>query len=437
MASTTTLPPNPPRGIRGCVGSRIRVILGETGNDYLLLLNHDDGDSEWQDKKWRGIPNALARQINNCTNKGRYVKEVDYFTQQDGPACWYVNGVKRDGTGNHSWWGGTNFGHEIKKKVNNADHNIVCFGSSFDGYSEDESCVIITGRNGFFYKNVDSNELTRRIKRINKANKAIQFVRLFDFNRYFIKDDEGTQWQFEGSPLSKELKKHQASDTFDLAVARDGSWIIVGRHSFQCSSGVSSELTKALQNFYNIQKAHNSKRANEIRIYHEQKREAEMVEAIERAVHEELQRQREEEERQLREARQQEVREERELVNEAGAIQLLEEQIEDRKRALQDSVASLPPARRARVEACQSTRASLVRASSSRTNHCVICHEHEAKLAIVPCGHVCLCSQCEPRVMEQQPPPQYYDYGADATQMPRCPICRGVAQQTLKIFLQE
>ena len=33
-----------PRQITSNEGSRIRVILGATGDDYLLILNEDDGD---------------------------------------------------------------------------------------------------------------------------------------------------------------------------------------------------------------------------------------------------------------------------------------------------------------------------------------------------------------------------------------------------------
>lgn len=39
-------------------------------------------------------------------------------------------------------------------------------------------------------------------------------------------------------------------------------WIIIGRHSFQCNTWVSSELTKALQNFYHTKDAHSSKSAS-------------------------------------------------------------------------------------------------------------------------------------------------------------------------------
>lgn len=102
MSATTE---SKPRAIFGTPGSHIRVILGETGSDYLLILNEDDGNKEWQTVDWHGnIPCALATQINNCISKGRYVKEVDFNTTT---GAWFVRGIKRDGTGDYSWWGST------------------------------------------------------------------------------------------------------------------------------------------------------------------------------------------------------------------------------------------------------------------------------------------------------------------------------------------
>ena len=94
---------NRPRSIEGTIGSRIRVILGETGtNNWLLLLDHDDGDTKWQEVQWNGVPDQLCKQINNCTTKGRYVTDVDFGPGEE----WFVNGIKRDGSGDHAWWGG-------------------------------------------------------------------------------------------------------------------------------------------------------------------------------------------------------------------------------------------------------------------------------------------------------------------------------------------
>eukprot|EP00548_Thalassiothrix_antarctica_P007690 CAMPEP_0194150702 /NCGR_PEP_ID=MMETSP0152-20130528/44766_1 /TAXON_ID=1049557 /ORGANISM="Thalassiothrix antarctica, Strain L6-D1" /LENGTH=82 /DNA_ID=CAMNT_0038853887 /DNA_START=17 /DNA_END=262 /DNA_ORIENTATION=+ len=81
---TTVLVPRP---INGSIGSRIRVILGDTGDEWLLLLENDDGDAKWQTKDWNNIPCGVAKQINNCTAKDRDIKHVDF-----GPTgAWYIN----------------------------------------------------------------------------------------------------------------------------------------------------------------------------------------------------------------------------------------------------------------------------------------------------------------------------------------------------------
>ena len=91
---------NPPRSIEGNIGSRIRVIFGATSDNWLLLLNNDDGNRIWQDQYWSNIPDKLNKQINNCIAKGRYIEEVDFGPNGE----WYVHGIKRDGSGGHSWW---------------------------------------------------------------------------------------------------------------------------------------------------------------------------------------------------------------------------------------------------------------------------------------------------------------------------------------------
>ena len=55
---------SPPRPIFGSVGSRIRLVLGATGHDYVVLLHHDHGqdDGAWQTvdvSQGKGIPKNL------------------------------------------------------------------------------------------------------------------------------------------------------------------------------------------------------------------------------------------------------------------------------------------------------------------------------------------------------------------------------------------
>jgi hypothetical protein len=59
----------PPRPILGTIGSRVCVLLGDTRKEWMLLMNHDNGDVQWQITNWRGFPNAVTKQVLNCDKK--------------------------------------------------------------------------------------------------------------------------------------------------------------------------------------------------------------------------------------------------------------------------------------------------------------------------------------------------------------------------------
>lgn len=58
--------------------------------------------------------------------------------------------------------------------------------------------------------------------------------------------------------------------------------------------------------------------------------------------------------------------------------------------------------------------------SRSRDIYCVICQEREKCILILPCKHMCLCSECKD---------QLYRYHS------RCPICRSYVHRTMKVFV--
>ena len=426
----------PPRQIDGSAGSRVRLILGDTGSEYLLLLNEDDGNSSWQTKDWTCIPSQLAKQINNCTSKGRNVAHVDFGTTN----AWYVNGVKVDGSGGHSWWGGTEATGEIKKKVSGYQTLKVSFGS--DSYGK-ESYMLLEGRNGYLTHNIDA-DLVSRIQRLNRQNKAIQFVRLFHNGGYFISDDEGTEWKSIGANCGEELKRSNLV-VEDIAVAGDGSWVIICPNTYITSTGVDKTLENCLERFYREQKERKSKRACEIRSYHDEERarqerenaEREVREARERAESERIEREeREKAERLAREASEREsaerlAREASERIKAASRAAALEEVLEDhivaevraikeqkgilrkRERSLKASIEKIPPARRARIES---------EVADDTGAKCVVCHSAAATRAVIPCGHHCLCDDCAAIILAGDP----------ATCL--CPLCRGNLESTLKIF---
>ena len=56
-------PATAPRAVAGPEGSRISLQLGKSGDEYLLLLNEDDGDDEWQTRSSSSIPDGLVAQL--------------------------------------------------------------------------------------------------------------------------------------------------------------------------------------------------------------------------------------------------------------------------------------------------------------------------------------------------------------------------------------
>lgn len=253
---------SPPRSIVGSPGSRIKVILGETGSDYIIYCDHDDGDREWQTVNWPtrsgGPPNGLCKQINNIANKGRHITDLSYDTSGQ----WYVRGCKRDGTGEHSWWGGVS--DYVSNEIKNTNDLKVVFGHS--------AGIILSGKNGYSQFGEIDGGLYSRMKKINSKRKTIKFIRLFTIHGYnpgyFISDDEGTEWCNAGVHLSKELKtKNQREPIVDVAVARDGSWIVFQNSRFTASEGISSDLTVKMSAFYRNQSNRQTERGRQIKVY--------------------------------------------------------------------------------------------------------------------------------------------------------------------------
>eukprot|EP00494_Astrolonche_serrata_P030327 UN30594 len=52
---------------------------------------------------------------------------------------------------------------------------------------------------------------------------------------------------------------------------------------------------------------------------------------------------------------------------------------------------------------------------------CVICLDKQSQYACIPCGHRCLCSDCESTITTGW--------------ASRCPICRNTVNQKVKIFM--
>ena len=385
-----------PRPISGSIGSRIRVVLGNEGDEWLLIMNYDDGNRKWQQFLSRGIPKAVSKQINNCKAKNRIVTAVDF-----GPdGAWYIHGEKFDGTAGHAWWGGTTA--ELKGR----EVRDVSFGTTESG---DKTYVFLEGSYDYavFHNNANIND---RLLKTHNRKKKINFVRLFSDGQYVISDHEGIAWKLEGEHIKDELNRcNRKGELMDVALSKDGSWVIIRDNSFDTSSGVDEALRSALTNFYSKQRGYCNQRSREIREAKRLQREAAEQEEREAAELSAVTR-----------ISTLEAAIEKRLIEEAKDIKESEEKLQTRKRALHDTIQYMPRESRARITLDDNTITS---SNDSNHNVCVICHENVSSMAVIPCGHVCLCNQCSDLCTNSENGQQ------------SCPLCRGNMQSVLRIYL--
>ena len=276
MLSASNLPSLPPRAIEGSIGSRIRVVLGNTSQDWLLLLNHDDGNRKWQEQYWNNIPNGLEREIGKCIAKGGYTKEVDF-----GPGGeYYHKSIERDCI-EHSWSDNTDAKSTIKQKFADQTEQSVLHPSSISpavkvsfGSSDStaEAYVVLAGDNDPCTSMLN-HQLLSRIKDMKLKGKDINFIRLFICCGYYIDDEEGTQWDFLGTDCNQELNKKETVN--DIAVSGDGSWLVIRPNHYAGSNGGSHPMLHRLNQFYNDQGQRNDRRNHEIQQYPDQIRRRE------------------------------------------------------------------------------------------------------------------------------------------------------------------
>ena len=427
-----------PRPITGSIGSRVRVILGKDGEKWLLLLNHDNGDLEWQVKDWENIPQPLSRQINNCTVKGRDVKAVDF-----GPTgALFVRCQKSDGSGNYSWWDKTSLGAaEIKEAVDSNSSVRVSFGKW-----SDETYIIIGDNNDYTLSDEIHNlDLWVRIYLLRERSKSINFVRLFNDGQYFISDELGTKWKISNDDLEAELRDNSNGRIEDVAVSDIGDWVVIRHNSFASSDGVGEDLREKLTEFFTEQRLRVVNRSREIREANTAN-EAHSIafnaarEAVEREERELFLRHTREAERatnqetaaadiaQINAATRissLEATLEKRLIEEANDIKETEEKLREtkekllnRKRSFREAMQSMPPGTQSRITLDDSNTTD-----SNNVCVCVICHDAPSVMAVIPCGHVCLCNACSDVCMTGQ------------NGQPTCPLCRGAMQSVLRIYL--
>ena len=67
-----------PRAIHTNHGSRIQCVLGKD-DSYLLILNYDDGDKQWQEHFHSGVPAGLSNQLAKRKQSGQYLVFIEFF----------------------------------------------------------------------------------------------------------------------------------------------------------------------------------------------------------------------------------------------------------------------------------------------------------------------------------------------------------------------
>ena len=62
------------------------------------------------------------------------------------------------------------------------------------------------------------------------------------------------------------------------------------------------------------------------------------------------------------------------------------------------------------------------------SSSCVVCYDHERTHALVPCGHLCLCSTCSEMLLSAAA------RAAGVADSLRCPVCRAPCESAMRVF---
>ncbi len=114
---------------------------------------------------------------------------------------------------------------------------------------------------------------------------------------------------------------------------------------------------------------------------------------------------------------------ERRLIEEANDINETEEKLRqtkekllNRKRSFREAIQAMPPGTQSRIKIDDSN-------NTDSNNVCVVCRDRPSVMAVVPCGHMCLCNTCSDVCMNGE------------NGQPTCPLCRGDMRSVLRIYL--
>ena len=73
-------------------------------------------------------------------------------------------------------------------------------------------------------------------------------------------------------------------------------------------------------------------------------------------------------------------------------------------------------------DTCEASSSSTKEVGEGNGGHCVSCLTAEKRVAMLPCGHLCLCQPCTRNMM------QFNDANDTGNSTNRCPVCRADVQ---------
>ena len=112
------------------------------------------------------------------------------------------------------------------------------------------------------------------------------------------------------------------------------------------------------------------------------------------------------------------------IREEQVAMQSYEARMQSRIQALETAIQSLPEDERSNKlrDKFGETLAAYQYTEPKADCRCIVCHDRPVALAVIPCGHFCLCDHCV-KLVE-----------AKSEVKKQCPVCRGQLLSTVKIY---
>ena len=177
-----------------------------------MIFGFFDGELETQRRRWSSIPPGLAKQIENCYAKDRYVTGFAATSEND----WYVSGQRLDGSCGHQWWSLNSWLDSSIKGTDDVRHVSMA-------YDEHECClrqVVIFGTNGYATQHA-TDGLLAELKRIRSRGGVMQQVHLFPEDQWFVSHDKGATWVISNEHVTDSLKGKGTART--LTIGPDGT----------------------------------------------------------------------------------------------------------------------------------------------------------------------------------------------------------------------